>query len=115
MATQYNKLTGKYYIRKRLFGGYSIMVEVCKRSLICGTSYTEQIHYVKASESQLNELGIMSSNVKSYGREDVIEIVRRCLNSTGKEIKAEMKGIGTGSSYIEFDGNDLDKWTEKNI
>lgn len=50
----------------------------------------------------------------SWNRNEVISLLRSCLEATGKEIRAEMKNIPI-SPYIEFSGDDFDEWVEKNV
>jgi hypothetical protein len=49
-----------------------------------------------------------------YSEEEVFNLLTNCLLVTGKEIKAEMKNIGTDKAYIEYSGSDLEKWFEQN-
>lgn len=51
----------------------------------------------------------------SWSREEVIKLFVKLLKSTGKEIKAEMKYIGTDKSYIEYNGRDFDNFIEENL
>lgn len=54
------KLTGNYYLKKRFFGGYNIMVEVVGR-YFCEQdfSYSSEFKtYIKATDEHLMELGI---------------------------------------------------------
>ena len=54
------KLTGNYYLKKRFFGGYNIMVEVVGR-YFCEHDFTyspEFTTYVEATDEQLLELKI---------------------------------------------------------
>lgn len=54
------KLTGNYYLKKRFFGGYNIMVEVVGR-YFCerGFSYSPEFTtYIKATDEHLIELDI---------------------------------------------------------
>ena len=51
----------------------------------------------------------------SWSREEVIQLFVKLLQSTGKEIKAEIKYIGTNKSYIEYSGSDFDDWIEQNL
>mgnify|MGYP001156484136 FL=1 len=54
------KLTGNYYLKKRFFGGYNIMVEVvgryfCERDF----SYSPEFKtYIKATDEHLIELNV---------------------------------------------------------
>lgn len=55
-----------------------------------------------------------NTSEKTYSRNEVISIIHNVLEATGKTIKAEMKNI-PHNSYIEFDGNDLETWINKNL
>jgi len=49
---------------------------------------------------------------KTYTRDDVIKIIYKVLEATGKEIQTIMH---IGEKYVEFDGDDLEKWIKKNV
>lgn len=54
------KLTGKFYLKKRFFGGYKVMVEAvgryfCERDFSYSPEFTT---YIKATDEQLLELRI---------------------------------------------------------
>lgn len=51
---------------------------------------------------------------KEQKRNDVTEIIYKVLRATGKEIRAEMKNI-PHNAFIEYDGDDLEKWIEANL
>ena len=54
------KLTGKFYLKKRFFGGYKVMVEaVCHYFCEHDFSYSPEFTtYIKATDEQLLELRI---------------------------------------------------------
>ncbi len=60
MKVEVIKLTGKFYLKKRLFGGNKVMVEaVCR--YFCGHYFSyspEFTTYIKATDEQLLELKI---------------------------------------------------------
>ena len=61
----------------------------------------------------------VSTETKTYTRDEVVKLINDVLTSTGGEnksdIKAVMKYIGSDASYIEFDGKDLKKWIKKHV
>ena len=54
------KLTGKFYLKKRFFGGYKVMVEaVCHYFCEYDFSYSPEFTtYIKATDEQLLELRV---------------------------------------------------------
>jgi hypothetical protein len=48
----------------------------------------------------------------SYSRDEVITIIYKVLKATGKEIKTTMH---IEKCFVEFDGNDLEKWINNNL
>ena len=61
------RLTGNYYLKKRFFGGYNIMVEVVGRySCEMDFSYSPEFTtYIKATSEHLIEL-----NIKTVQRDE---------------------------------------------
>ena len=54
------RLTGNYYLKKRFFGGYNVMVEVVGR-YFCERDFSYSLEfktYIKASSEHLIELNI---------------------------------------------------------
>lgn len=63
--------------------------------------------------SELGAKWQQEQDKNKYSEQEVFELLKNCLMSTGKDIKAEMKNIGTNNAHIEFCGSDLKNWFEQ--
>lgn len=56
------------------------------------------------------------SKIKNvWSRDEVVSVVHEVLKATGRDIAAAMHNIGSDHAYIEFSGEDLKKWFNKNL
>jgi len=64
------------------------------------------------NETENNDSGAVISCKKTYPRDEVITLMEKLLKATGGEIKTTMH---IKESRVEFDGNDLRSWIERNV
>lgn len=54
------KLTGNFYLRKRFFGGYRVMVEV-EIKYFSLSYHTSRVFFEKANDADVDKLGLIST------------------------------------------------------